>query len=61
MLVTVNTNLIVQYVIQIKIGVMKHASVSVKIMEKEKKITTGIQANVFVKMISILRVLFMNQ
>ena len=40
---------------------MKHASVSVKIMEKEKKIMTGIQANVFVKMISILRVLFMNQ
>ena len=61
MLVTINANLIVQLVIQIKIGVMKHASVSVKIMEKEKKITTGIQANVFVKMISILRVLFMNR
>ena len=45
----VNANLTVQYVIQIKNGIIKHVSVSVK----KKKIIVEILAHVFVGMVSI--------
>ena len=51
----VNANLTVQYVIQIKNGIIKYVSVSVKIIvhEKKKKIIVKILAHVFVGMVSI--------
>ena len=50
----VNANLTVQYVIQIKNGIIKYVSVSVKIIVHEKKkIIVGILAHVFVGMVSI--------
>ena len=55
----VNLNLIVQHIIQIKIGIMKHVNVSVKTIVRANKIIVGIQANVFVKMVKYL--LLMNQ
>ena len=48
-----NANLIVQHVIQIENGVMKHVIVSVKIIAHTKKIIVGILEHVFVRMISI--------
>ena len=49
----VNANSIVQYVIQIKNGRMKHANISVKIIVNAKKIIVGILAHVFVRIASI--------
>ena len=48
-----NANLIVQHVIQIENGVMKHVIVSVKIIAHTKKIIVGILEHIFVRMISI--------
>ena len=45
----VNANSIVQHVIQIKNGIMKHVNVNVKIIVHTKKII-AILAHVFVKM-----------
>ena len=44
--VTVNAKAIVQHVIQNKNGMIKHASVNVKIIVSAKKIIVGIQAHV---------------
>ena len=49
----VNANSIVQHVIQIKNGRMKHANISVKIIVNAKKIIVGILAHVFVRIASI--------
>ena len=51
--VIANANSIVQLAIQIKNGIMKHVNVSVKIVVHVKKITVGILAHVFVRMISV--------
>ena len=51
--VTVNANSIVQHVIEIKNGILKHANVNVKIIISTKKIITGILAHVFVRIVSI--------
>ena len=48
----VNLNSIVQYVIQIKSGIIKHVSVNVKIIIGAKKGIVGILAHVFVKIVS---------
>ena len=45
--VNVNANLIVQHVIQIKNGIIKHVNVNVKIIISAKKIIVGILAHVF--------------
>ena len=49
----VNANSIVQYIIQIKNGIIKHVHVNVKIIVHAKKIKVGILAHVFVKIVSI--------
>ena len=49
----VNVNSIVQYAIQIQNGIVKHANVNVKIIASAKKITVGILAHVFVRIVSI--------
>ena len=49
----VNANSIVQHVIQIKNGIIKHLNVNVKIIMSAKKIIVGILANVFVRIVSI--------
>ena len=51
--VIVNAKLIVQHVIQIKNGIMKHINESVKIIVNAKKIIVGILADVFMTMVSI--------
>ena len=48
----VNLNSIVQHVIQIKYGIMKHVKVSVKNIVHAEKILIGILAHVFVRMLS---------
>ena len=48
-----NANSIVQYVIQIKNGIIKHVNVNVKIIVSAKKIIAGIVAYVFVRIVSI--------
>ena len=50
---TLNANSIVQHVIQIKKGIMKHVNVSGKIIIRAKNIKVGIIAHVFVRMTSI--------
>ena len=50
--VTVNANSIVQYVIQIKNGVIKHVNMNVKIIVSPKKIIVGILVHVFVRIAS---------
>ena len=50
--VIVNPNSIVQHVIQIKNGIIKHVNVNVKIIISPKKITSGILAYVFVRIIT---------
>ena len=47
--VTVNANSIVEYRIQIKNGMIKHANVNVKIIVRAKKIIVGI---LFVRIVS---------
>ena len=48
---TINANSIVQHVIQIKNGIMYN--VSVKSMASTKRITVGIPAHVFVRIVRI--------
>ena len=49
----VNTNSIVQHVIQIKNGIIKYLNVNVKISHMQKKVIVGILAHVFVRIASI--------
>ena len=49
----VNANSIVQYVIHIKNGIIKHVNVNVKIDVSAQKIIVGILAHVFVRIASI--------
>ena len=51
--VIVNANSIEQYVIKIKNGIIKHVNANVKIIVRAKKIIFGIQAHVFVRIVSI--------
>ena len=51
--VIVNANSIEQYVIKIKNGIIRHVNVNVKIIVRAKKIILGIQAHVFVRIVSI--------
>ena len=51
--VIVNANSVVQYVIQIKNGIIKHVNVNVRIIVSAKKITFGILPHVFVRIVSI--------
>ena len=48
-----NVNLIVQYVVQIKNGIIKHVNMNVKIIAIAKKIIDGIIAHVLVRIKSI--------
>ena len=49
----VKANSIVQHVVQIKNGIMKHVNVSAKIIVRAKRIIVGILAHVFVRIASI--------
>ena len=49
---TVNANSIVQHAIQIKNGLIKHFNVNVKTIIRLKEIIVGIQARVFVRIVS---------
>ena len=51
--VIVNANSLVQYVIQIKNGIIKHVNVNVKIIACAKKTIAGILEYVFVKTVNI--------
>ena len=51
--VIANANSIVEHVIQIKNGIMKHVNVGVKIIVSTKKIIVGILPHVFVRIASI--------
>ena len=51
--VIANTNLIVQHVIKIKNGRIKHVNMNEKIIIITKKIIVGILAHVFVRIVSI--------
>ena len=51
--VIANTKSIVQNLIRIKNGITKYVNVNVKISVSAKKIIVGIQAHVFVKIVSI--------
>ena len=57
----INTNSIVQHVIQIKNRKIKHGNVNVKIIASEKKIVIGILAHVFMRMESIQKPMMMIQ
>ena len=46
-------SLIVKHVIQIEIGVIKHVNVNVNVIAHAKKITVGILAHAFVRIVSI--------
>ena len=48
----VNLNSLVQHVIQIKNGIIKHVTVDVKLILSAKKIVVGILAYVFVRIAS---------
>ena len=48
----VNANSIVQYVIQIKNGIIKHVNVNVKIIVSAKKFIVGIASRAFVRIVS---------
>ena len=52
-LVIANPNLVVEHVIQIKNGIIKHINVNVKINVNAQKIIAGILAHVFVRIASI--------
>ena len=54
-------NAIVQLAFQIKNGIMKHVHVSVKVIVHARKIIVGILAHVFLKMVSIEKILLMIQ
>ena len=49
-------SLIVKHVIQIEIGVIKHVNVNVNVIAHAKKITVGILAHAFVRIVSIEKV-----
>ena len=49
----INGNLIVKHLIQIKNGITKHVTVSVKIIISAKKITVGILAHALLKIVMI--------
>ena len=51
--VILNATSIVQHVIQIKNGIMKHNNVNVKFIISAKKIVVGILAHVFVRIVNI--------
>ena len=51
--VILNANSIVQYVVQIKNGIIMHVNMNVKIIVHAKKIIAGILAHVFVRITSI--------
>ena len=51
----------VQHVIQIKNGIIKHVDMNVKIIISAKKIIDRILAHVFVRIVSILKVLLILQ
>ena len=48
-----NTNSIVQHVILMKNGIIKHVNVNVTIIVSAKKIIVGILAHVFVRIVSV--------
>ena len=50
---TVNGNSIVQHVVQIKNGIIKHVNVNVKTNIRGEKIIVGILAPVFMSIVSI--------
>ena len=51
--VMVKANSIVQHVIQIKNGIIKHVNMNVKISASAKKIIVGMLAHVFVRIANI--------
>ena len=55
--VAVNAKSLVQHVIQITNGIMKHINLSVKVIVSEKEIIVGILAHVFVKSITDISVI----
>ena len=55
--VTVNANSLVQHVIQITNGIMKHINLSVKVIVSENEIIVGVLAHVFVKIITDISVI----
>ena len=57
----VNANSIVQYVIQIKNGIIKHVNMNVKVIVSAKKIIVGILGQVFVRLVSIEKALLILQ
>ena len=56
-----NANSIVQLAFQIKNGIMKHVHVSVKVTVHARKIIVGILGHVFLKIVSIEKILLMIQ
>ena len=60
-LVISNVNSIVQHVIQIKNGIIRHVIVNAKIILNVKKIIVEILAHVFVRIASIKKVLLILQ
>ena len=57
----VNANSIVQHVIQIKTGIIKHVNKNLKIILSAKNIIVGILAYVFVRIENIYKVLLILQ
>ena len=57
----VNANSIVKHVIQIKNGIIKHVNMNVKIIVSSKKVIDGIPAPVFVRIVSIKKLLLILQ
>ena len=51
--VIVNANSMVQHIIQIKNGIIKHVNVSIKIIVSAKKIIVGILVDVCVRIASL--------
>ena len=51
--VSVNANSMVQHIIQIKNGIIKHVNVSIKIIVSAKKIIVGILVDVCVRIASL--------
>ena len=59
--VIVNANSIVRHIIKIKNGIIKYVNVNVKIIISAKKIIVEILAQVFVRIVSIFKVLLTSQ
>ena len=47
-----NANLIIQHVIPSKKGIIKHVNVNVKIIESARKISLGIEARIYLIILS---------